>query len=96
MIIRKEERDKIAAVFSCGQGQKGRNAGMGAAGRSGFRRRNGGIGAAGGVRGRVLRTQSVGAAAAEKITAAAKKVAGEEKRQEWGRFLLGSIRVRRD
>ena len=36
------------------------NAGMGAAGRGGFRRRNGGIGAMGGARGRVLRTQSVG------------------------------------
>ena len=36
------------------------NAGMGSAGRGGFRRRNGGIGAAGGVRPRVLRTQSVG------------------------------------
>ena len=46
---------------------------------------------AGGARGRVLRTQSEGAAAAEKIPAAAdksasaaEKVAGEEKRREWG------------
>ena len=76
---------------------------MGLAGRGGFRRRNGGIEAAGGVRGRVLRTQSVGAAEAEKIPAAAEKsasaaekVAGEEKRQEWGRFLLGSVRGGRD
>ena len=59
---------------------------MGSAGRDRFQRRNGGIGAAGGARGRVLRTQSVGAAAAEKIPAAAEKsastaekVAGEEK-----------------
>ena len=63
-----------------------------------FRRRNGGIGAAGGVRGRVLRTQSVGAAAAEKITAAAEKsasaaekVAGEEKRREQGRMIMVPI-----
>lgn len=67
------------------------NAGMGSAGRGGFRRRNGGIGAAGGVRQRVLRTQSVGSAAAEKIPAAAEKsaaavekVAGEEKCRDRG------------
>ena len=54
---------------------------------------------AGGVRGRALRTRSVGAAEAEKIPAAAEKsasaaekVAGEEKRHEHGRFLLGSVR----
>ena len=76
---------------------------MGSAGRGGFRRRNGEIGAAGGARGRVLRTQSVGtaeaekvAAAAEKSAAAAEKVAGEEKRREQGRFLLGAVRVSRD
>ena len=64
---------------------------MGSAGRGGFRRRNDGIGAAGGARGRVRRTQSVGAAAAEKIPAAAEKsasaaekVAGEGKRREKG------------
>ena len=33
-----------------------------------------------------------GYAEAEKITAAAEKVAGEEKRREQGRFLLGSVR----
>ena len=72
---------------------------MRSAGRGGFRRRNGGIGAAAGARQRVLRTQSVGSAAAEKIPAeaeksasAAEKVAGEEKRREQGRFLLGSVR----
>ena len=76
---------------------------MGSAGRSGFRRRNGGIGAAGGARGRALRTQSVGAAAAEKITAAAEKsasaaekVAGEEKRRGQGRGFLGSVGTDRD
>ena len=49
------------------------------------------------MRGRVLRTLSVGAAEAEKITAAAEKsasaaekVAGEEKRREQGVFLLAS------
>ena len=76
---------------------------MGAVGCGGFRQRNGGIGAAGGARGRVLRTQSVGAAAAEKIPAAAEKsasaaekVAGEEKRREQGQGLLGAVRVGRD
>ena len=83
---------------------------MRSAGRGGFRRRNGGIGAVGGARGRVLRTQSVGAAEAEKIPAAAEKipaeaeksasaaekVAGEEKRREQGRGLLGAVRVDRD
>ena len=77
---------------------------MGSAGRDGFRRRNGGIGAAGGARGRVLRTQSVGSAAAEKIPAAAEKsasaaekVAGEEKRREHGRLgLLGAVGTDRD
>ena len=69
---------------------------MGAAGCGGFRRRNGGIGAAGGTRGRVLRTQSVGAAEAEKSAAAVEKVAGEEKRREWGRGLLGSVGTDRD
>ena len=71
---------------------------MGAAGRGGFRQRNGGTRAAGGVRRRVLRTQSVGAAEAEKIPAAAEKsasaaekVAGEEKRHRQGRFLLGTV-----
>ena len=75
---------------------------MESAGRGGFRRRNGGVGATGGVRRRVLRTQSVGAAEAEKIPAAAEKsasaaekVAGEEKRREQGRFLLGAVRVSR-
>ena len=70
---------------------------MGSAGRGGFRRRNGGIGAVGGARRRVLRTQSMGAAAAEKIPAAAEKgasaaekVAGEEKRRGQGVFLLAS------
>ena len=86
-----------------GQGRLGQDAGMGAAGRGGFRWRNGGIGAAGGARGRVLRTQSEGTAAAEKVAAAAEKsasaaekVAGEEKRREWGRGFLGSVRVGRD
>ena len=65
---------------------------MGAAGCGGFRQRNGGIGAAGGARRQVLRTQSVGAAEAEKIPAAAEKVAGEEKRREQGRFLTESVR----
>lgn len=72
---------------------------MGSAGRGGFRRRNGGIGAVGGVRRRVLRTQSMGSAEAEKIPAAAEKsasaaekVAGEEKRHRQGRFLLESVR----
>ena len=81
----------------------GQNAGIGSAGRGEFRRRNGGIGAAGGVRRRVLRTQSVGVAEAEKIPAAAEKsasaaekVAGEGKRREWGRGLLGAVRVGRD
>ena len=76
---------------------------MGAAGRGGFRRRNGEIGAEGGARRRVLRTQSVGSAEAEKIPAAAEKsasaaekVAGEEKRREWGRGLLGSVGTDRD
>ena len=76
---------------------------MGSVGHGGFRRRNGGIGAAGGARGRVLRTQSVGSAAAEKIPAAAEKsasaaekVAGEEKRREWGQGLLGSVGTDRD
>ena len=68
---------------------QGRNTRMGLTGRSGLRRRNGGIEAAGGVRRRVLRTQSVCAAAAE-------KVAGEEKCREQGRFLLGAVRVGRD
>ena len=61
---------------------------MGSARRGGFWRRNGGIEAARGARGRVLRTQSVGAAEAEKVAAAAEKsasaaekVAGEEKRR---------------
>ena len=74
---------------------------MESAGRTGFRRRNGGIGAAGGAGGRVLRTQSVGSAEAEKIPAAAEKsasaaekVAGEEKRREWGRFPLGAVRAK--
>ena len=91
------------APLSGGQGRQEQNARVGAAGRGGFRRRNGGIRAAAGVRRRVLRTQSVGSAAAEKIPAAAEKsasaaekVAGEEKRWEWGRFLLGSVRVGRD
>lgn len=72
---------------------------MGAAGCDEFRRRNGGIGAAGGVRRRVLRTQSMGSAEAEKIPAAAEKsasaaekVAGEEKRREQGLFPLESVR----
>ena len=68
---------------------------MGSAERGGFRRRDGGIGAAGGARRRALRTQSVGAAEAEKIPAAAEKVAGEEKRRGQGGGLLGSVRVRR-
>ena len=51
---------KIAANQRGGQGRYGQNAGMGSAGRGGFRRRNSGIGAAGGARRRVLRTQSVG------------------------------------
>ena len=66
---------------------------MGSAGRGGFRRRNGGIGAAEGARGRVLRSQSVGAAEAEKIPAAAEKsasaaekVAGEENAADRGSF----------
>ena len=53
----------------------------------------------GGARGRVLRTQSVGSAEAEKIPAAAEKsasaaekVAGEEKRRGQGRFPLESVR----
>ena len=57
----------------------------------------------GGARRRALRTQSVGSAEAEKITAAAEKsasaaekVAGEEKRREQGRGLLGAVRVGRD
>ena len=37
-----------------------------------------------------------GYAEAEKITAAAEKVAGEEKRREQGRGLLGAVRVGRD
>ena len=53
------------------------------------------IGVAGGARGRVLRTQSVGSAEAEKIPAAAEKVAGEEKRREQRRFLLGAVRAGR-
>ena len=76
---------------------------MGSVGRGGFQRRNGGIGAAGGARRRVLRTQSVGAAEAEKIPAAAEKsasvaekVAGEEKRREQRRFLTESVRDDRD
>ena len=71
-----------------GQGRQGQNAGMGSAGRGGFRRRNGGIEAAGGARRRVLRTRSMGAAEAE-------KVAGERKRREWGRGLLGAVRAGR-
>ena len=73
---------------------------MGSAGRGGFRRRNGGIGAAGGARRQVLRTQSVGAveaekipAAAEKSASAAEKVAGEGKRREQGRGLVGVVWV---
>ena len=61
---------------------------MGSAGRGGFWRQNGGIGAAAGAKQRVLRTQSVGSAEAEKISSAAEKVAGEEKRREQRRFLL--------
>ena len=75
---------------------------MGSAGRGGFRQRNGGIGAAGGARGKVLRSQNVGAAEAEKIPAAAEKsasaaekVAGEEKRRGQGRGLVGAVRVSR-
>ena len=78
---------------------KGQNTGMRAAGRGEFRRRNGGIGAVVGVRRRVLRTQSVGAAEAEKIpaaadksTSAAEKVAGEEKRRGQGPVPLESVR----
>ena len=53
----------------------------GAAGRGGFRRRNGRIRSAVGASRRVLRTQSVGSAAAEKSAAAAEKVsAAAEKR----------------
>ena len=44
-----------------------------AAGRGGFRRRNGRIRSAVGASRRVLRTQSVGSAAAEKVSAAAEK-----------------------
>ena len=76
---------------------------MGSAGRGGFRRRNGGIGVAGGARGEALRTRSMGSAEAEKIpsaaeksASAAEKVAGEEKRREQGRGLLGAVRVGRD
>ena len=46
--------------------------------------------------GGILRTQSAGSAAVEKSASAAEKVAGEEKRWEWGRFLLGSVRIGRD
>ena len=35
-------------------------------------------------------------AAAEKSASATEKVAGEEKRREWGQGLLGSVRVRGD
>ena len=53
----------------------------GAAGRAGFRQRNGGIRSAVGANRRVLRTLSVGSAAAEKVSAAAEKVsAAAEKR----------------
>ena len=52
-----------------------------AAGQAGFRRRNGRIGSAVGASRRVLRTQSVGSAAAEKVSAAAEKsAAAAEKR----------------
>ena len=75
--------------FYRGQVRQGQNAGMGSAGRGGFRRRNGEIGAVVGARRRALRTQSKGsaeagkvAAAAEKSASAAEKVAGEEKRRE--------------
>ena len=85
--MRKETRSQLSG----GRGWSGQNAGIGSAGRGGFRRRNGGIGAAGGARRRALRTQSVGSTAAEKIPAAAEKsastaekVAGEEKRREQG------------
>ena len=90
---------KTSANQRGGQGRLGQNAGIGSAGRGGFRRRDGGIRAAGGTRGRVLRTQSVGAAEAEKIPAAAEKsasaaekVAGEEKRREQGPVPLESVR----
>ena len=70
VIYQKEER--------VAQGQQGQNAGMQSAGRGGFRRRNGGIGAEAEARRRVLRTQDMGSAAAE-------KVAGEGKRRDQGR-----------
>ena len=74
----------FVTVKNGGQRRLGQNAGMGSAGRGGFRRRNGGSGAAAGARRRALRTQSVGSAAAE-------KVAGEEKRRKQGLLLLGSV-----
>ena len=78
--MRKEKRSQLSG----GQGRQGQNAGMESARRGGFQRWNGGIRAAGGARQRVLRTQSVGSAAAEKVAAAAEKGAGEEKRWEQG------------
>ena len=63
-----------------GQSRQGQNAGMGSAGRGGFRRRNGGIGAEAEARRRVLRTQDMGSAAAGKVTEAAEKSAGAANR----------------